>query len=164
MKAEKNIMKMVKCINERTTYPGQITVGSRYWMDECSIWTDLDGDEYATFYTYHIPSETYKLGQFKTSHFKIETAQYTMRSAFKRWLILHDEEWRLNNRIRIPNWFRHYIRQNKQWSYTVSNCDTNYYCNTHEMDYNDRRRFKGYYTFEISDEELYNLQRAKWIK
>ena len=31
-----------------------------------------DGDEYAIFYTYHIPSEKYKLGQFKTSHFEIE--------------------------------------------------------------------------------------------
>ena len=65
-------MKLVKCVNERTTYPGQITVGSRYYMDEDSIWKDSDGDEYATFYTYHIPSEKYKLGQFKTSHFEIE--------------------------------------------------------------------------------------------
>ena len=65
-------MKLVKCVNERTTYPGRITVGSRYYMDENSIWKDSDGDEYATFYTYHIPSEKYKLGQFKTSHFERE--------------------------------------------------------------------------------------------
>jgi len=31
-------MKLVKCVNERTTYPGQITIGSRYYMDEDSIW------------------------------------------------------------------------------------------------------------------------------
>lgn len=64
-------MKLVKCVNERTTYPGQIKVDSRYYMDEDSIWKDSDGDEYATFYTYHIPSEKYKLGQFKTSHFEL---------------------------------------------------------------------------------------------
>lgn len=63
-------MKLVKYVNERTTYPGQITVGSRYYMDEDSIWKDSDGDEYATFYTYHIPIEKYKLGQFNISHFE----------------------------------------------------------------------------------------------
>lgn len=65
-------MKQVKCINERTKFHGQITVGSRYWMDEDSVWKDYNGDEYAMFYTYHRPEEKYKLGQFKVSHFVIE--------------------------------------------------------------------------------------------
>ncbi len=65
-------MKLVKCINERTTYPGQLSIGARYWMDEDSVWKDEDGDEYAVFYTFHIPNAKYKLGQFKTSHFEIE--------------------------------------------------------------------------------------------
>lgn len=65
-------MKLVKCINERTKYFGQITVGSRYYTDEKSICKGSDGDEYATFYTFHIPSEKYKLGKFKTTHFEIE--------------------------------------------------------------------------------------------
>mgnify|MGYP006948663392 CR=1 FL=1 len=41
---------------------------------------------------------------------------------------------------------------------------TNRYCNTKEMDCNQRRRYKGYYQFNISDNELLNLQRAEWIK
>lgn len=65
-------MKLVRCIEEKTKFPGQISMGTRYWMDEDSIWKDSDGDEYATVYIYHIPSEKYKLGQFKTSHFEIE--------------------------------------------------------------------------------------------
>ncbi len=65
-------MKLVKCINERTIYPGQLSVGTRYWMDEDSVWRDSDGDEYAIFYTFHIPDPKYKIGQFKTSHFEIE--------------------------------------------------------------------------------------------
>lgn len=95
---------------------------------------------------------------------KMENKYHTMRSAFKRWLVLHNEEWRNTGYVRIPNWFRHYIRKNKDWSYTVINNKENYYCNRHEMDYNQRRKFKGYYLFEISDEELLNLQRTKWIK
>lgn len=89
---------------------------------------------------------------------------YTMRSAFKKWLILHGEESRAHGYIRVPNWFRHYIRKNKNWSYTVVNNKENYYCNSREMDYNERRRFKGYYSFDISDDELLNIQRAEWIK
>lgn len=65
-------MKLVKCIEERMNFPGQITKGSRYWMDERSIWKDSDNDEYATFYSFHLPDEKYKLGQFKTSHFEVE--------------------------------------------------------------------------------------------
>ena len=38
--------------------------------------------------------------------------KYTMRSAFKRWLILHNEEFRIykGRDIQLPHWFRHYIR------------------------------------------------------
>lgn len=90
--------------------------------------------------------------------------KYTMRSAFKRWLILHDEECRAHGYIRVPNWFRHYIRNTREWDYTVINKDCNYYCKQHKMDYNQKRRYKGYYTFEISDDELLQLQRAEWIR
>lgn len=90
--------------------------------------------------------------------------QHTMRSAFKRWLILHNEEYRMNCHIRIPNWFRWYVRKNKDWKYTVNSSITNYHCNICELDYEQRRRYKGYYTFDISDKELLQLQRAEWMK
>lgn len=86
--------------------------------------------------------------------------KHTMRSAFKRWCVLHNEKCR----VRIPNWFRHYIRHNTQWAYTVIDEDVDYNCNQCEMDYDQRRQYKGYYTIEISDEELLELQRAVWIK
>ena len=88
---------------------------------------------------------------------------YTMRSAFKRWLILHHEEYRATGYIRIPKWFRDYMLENKEWRYTVADKKCDEYCNRREMDYNQRRRYKGYYSFEISDEELLELQRAEWI-
>lgn len=65
-------MKLVRCIEERKDFPGQISIGTRYWMNENSVWKDSDGDEYATFYTFHLPEEKYKIGQFKTSHFEVE--------------------------------------------------------------------------------------------
>lgn len=55
--------------------------------------------------------------------------KHTMRSAFKRWCILHNEE----SRIRIPNWFRYYIRENTQWKYIVIDEAEDYYCNKCEM-------------------------------
>ena len=76
--------------------------------------------------------------------------KHTMRSAFKRWCILHNEE----SRIRIPNWFRYYIRENTQWKYIVIDEAEDYYCNKCEMDYEQRRQYKGYYIIEISDEEI----------
>lgn len=90
--------------------------------------------------------------------------KYTMRSAFKRWLTLHNEEHRICGHTRIPNWFRHYVRKNTEWSYTVTNPNQAYYCNKCELDYEARRRYKGHYTFEISDEELLGLQRAEWVR
>ncbi len=91
--------------------------------------------------------------------------QYTMRSAFKQWLILHNEEWRAKNGyVRIPHWFRHYIRKNTNWKYKLTFSSDEEYCNRCELDYNARRRYKGHYVIEISDEELLSLQRAEWIK
>lgn len=97
-----------------------------------------------------------------------------MRSAFKRWLVLHNEEWRLKGHVRIPHWFRHYIRQTREWDFVVSN--GSYYIrfrptdippvltNFKELDKHTRRtRYKGYYIFEISDEELFTLQRPEYI-
>lgn len=94
----------------------------------------------------------------------MENKYYTMRSAFKRWLVLHNEECRNTSYVRIPNWFRHYIIQNTDWAYTVIHEETERYCNKCEMNYDQRRRYKGYYTFYITDEELLNLQRAEWVK
>lgn len=90
--------------------------------------------------------------------------KHTMRSAFKRWLILHDEEYRSHGYIKIPYWFRYYIRDNKEWSYQVVDDRHDWFCNKCEMDYDSRRVFNGFYSFEISDEELINLKRPKWIK
>lgn len=90
--------------------------------------------------------------------------KHTMRSAFKRWLVLHNDEWRNTGYVIVPHWFRHYIRQNTDWSYTVTNYKYAYHCNKCELDYNARRRYKGHYTFHISDKELLELQRAEWVK
>lgn len=86
---------------------------------------------------------------------------HTMRSAFKRWLTLHDEEYRAHGYIRVPYWFRYHIRNTKEWRYTVVDHNRDYYCNKREMDYDQRRIYKGYYSFEISDNELLQLQRVK---
>ena len=74
--------------------------------------------------------------------------QHTMRSAFKRWLVLHNEEWRNTGYIRIPHWFRYYIRRNTFWRFVYDNL----------YDY------KGHYSFYIGDDELIELQRPEWIK
>lgn len=67
-----------------------------------------------------------------------------MRSAFIRWLRLHNEDFRSHGYVRIPNWFRWYIRNNYEWSYQVYSKNKNHYkapCN---------RMYKGFYQFEIS--------------
>lgn len=56
------------------------------------------------------------------------------------------------------------LRENTQWKYIVIDEAEDYYCNKCEMDYEQRRQYKGYYIIEISDEELLELQRAEWIK
>ena len=90
---------------------------------------------------------------------------YTLRKAFKRWLVLHHEEHRMcsGSNVRIPGWFHYYILKNTDWKYTIINEYNDRFANLHELDCNERRRFKGYYSFCISDEELLNLQRPKWI-
>lgn len=85
---------------------------------------------------------------------------YTMRSAFLRWLYLHDESWRAKNHVKIPNWFRWYIRNNCKWEYHVNSNSRNYF----NVSTNSKRAFKGFYHFNVTDEELINLQRAEWIK
>ena len=53
------------------------------------------------------------------------------------------------------------LRENTQWKYIVIDEAEDYYCNKCEMDYEQRRQYKGYYIIEISDEELLELQRAE---
>lgn len=77
---------------------------------------------------------------------------------FAQWRI------RVHRYVRFPYWFRYYIRDNKEWKYTVVNEQETYYCNKCELDYNQRRRYKGYYTFEISDKELLNIERHLYVK
>lgn len=89
---------------------------------------------------------------------------HTMRSAFKRWLILHGEEFRAHGYIRIPSWFSWYIRNNKEWEYNVTNYNEDVHCNRIEYTYENRRRFRGAYSFDISDDELTELQRPKFIR
>ena len=89
---------------------------------------------------------------------------HTMRSAWKRWQALHNELSSVARRVRIPHGFRHYIRNNFEWQYILYNEDDDIYCNRCELDYNARRRYKGHYVFDISDEELLELERPEWIK
>lgn len=90
--------------------------------------------------------------------------KHTMRSAYRRWMTLHNEEKRPGCRIRLPKWFCVYVRSHKDWKYLVTNEKSDIYCNRHELDYEARRRYKGRYLFEISDEELLLLERPEWIK
>lgn len=91
-----------------------------------------------------------------------------MRSAFIRWCQLHNEEYRIGGYIRRPNWFRYYIRNNCEWNYHITtyyqNCFRRNGIDINVMDKNQRRTYKGFYIFDISDDELLNLQRAEWIK
>ena len=87
--------------------------------------------------------------------------QYTMRSAFKQWLILHNKNYR--HHMRVPNWFERYIRNDKDWSYIVDNEIENYYCNKYELTYEDRRRYKGHYILQITDEELLKIESPYWL-
>lgn len=86
--------------------------------------------------------------------------KHTMRSAFKRWLILHDEVFRTRGYIRVPNWFRWHIRSNYQWEYTVLNKYKNYY----KQNPANKRGYKGFYEFYIKDEDLIKLERPEYIE
>ena len=58
-----------------------------------------------------------------------------------------------------------YIRNTRKWEYTITERNSyNYYCGENESNYEQKRRYKGYYTFEISDDELLQLERPEWIK
>ena len=41
--------------------------------------------------------------------------EHAIRSAFRRWMILHNEESRDRGYIRLPNWFRHYVRNSAEF-------------------------------------------------
>ena len=43
-------MKLVKCITKRESIPTQIEEDKIYYLDETSLYVDLDGDEYAKIY------------------------------------------------------------------------------------------------------------------
>lgn len=90
---------------------------------------------------------------------------YTIRSAFIQWLKLHNEEWRACGHIRIPNWFRWYVRNNCNWEYHINSNIRNYYeqlISTNDtISTRNKRSFKGFYQFEISDEKLINLKRTE---
>ena len=60
-------MKLVTCISKRESMPAQITEGDSYYMDETSIYTDSDGDEYATIYK--DKWKTNCIGNMLTKHF-----------------------------------------------------------------------------------------------
>lgn len=55
----------VRCISERKTNPGQITVGEAYVIDRCTIWIDRDGDAYGTVYD----KSGKRVGELLLSHF-----------------------------------------------------------------------------------------------
>lgn len=61
-------MKLVRCIEERKDFPGQISIGTRYWMNENSVWKDSDGDEYAQVYLDE--DKQHWVGNMLTSHFE----------------------------------------------------------------------------------------------
>ena len=62
-------MKLVRCISERELMPGQIVIGRKYWIDESTVWTDSDGDEYAQVYLDE--EKEHRVGELLTSHFEI---------------------------------------------------------------------------------------------
>ncbi len=61
-------MRLVRCISERKTMPGQLIVGKKYWIDDSTAWKDSDGDEYAQIYLDE--AKEHRVGDMLTSHFK----------------------------------------------------------------------------------------------
>ena len=61
-------MRLVRCVSERKQVPCQLAVGKKYWIDDSTLWKDLDGDEYAQVYLDE--DKQYKIGNMLTSHFK----------------------------------------------------------------------------------------------
>lgn len=60
-------MRLVKCISERKSMPGQIIIGNKYWIDDSTSWKDHDGDEYAQVYLDE--DKENRVGELLTSHF-----------------------------------------------------------------------------------------------
>lgn len=63
---ENKAMIAVMCISERKGFPGQLKVDERYILDRMTIWIDIDGDAYGTFYDRMMN----RVGELKLSHFR----------------------------------------------------------------------------------------------
>ena len=61
------MMKTVKCISERKSNPSQIKVGSEYYIDTDTLYTDEDNDSYVQ--VYKDKAKKHYLGYINTSHF-----------------------------------------------------------------------------------------------
>lgn len=61
-------MRLVRCVSERKKMPGQIVVGKKYWIDDCTTWKDSDGDKYAQVYLDE--DKQHRVGDMLTSHFE----------------------------------------------------------------------------------------------
>ena len=61
-------MRLVRCISERKTMPGQLVVGKKYWIDDSTAWKDSDGDEYAQVYLDEAKEN--RVGDMLTNHFE----------------------------------------------------------------------------------------------
>ena len=92
-----------------------------------------------------------------------EQTYFTMRSAYKRWAILHHESSRFAGGFtRIPYWFRYYIRNNANWTYFVTNKNDQKKCNKAHLTDDECRVYRGHYAIYISDAELLNLRCPDW--
>lgn len=94
---------------------------------------------------------------------------YSLRSAYIKWLELHNETHRIQtgrNGVRIPKWFSEYIRNDCSCPLISYKEETNNYCNRREMTLKQRRDYihYGYYSVYLTDEQLLNLNRPEWIK
>lgn len=61
-------MRLVRCISERKSMPGQLIVGKKYWIDDSTTWKDSDGDEYAQVYLDE--KKENMVGHMSTNHFE----------------------------------------------------------------------------------------------
>ncbi|MCM1440204.1 MAG: hypothetical protein NC131_13525 [Roseburia sp.] len=62
-------MELVRCISDRETNKGQITVGKKYWVDTSSSYKDGDGDEYVDVYLEEAKKNF--VGRMLREHFEI---------------------------------------------------------------------------------------------
>ena len=61
-------MRLVRGRNERNSVNGQIIEGHKDWIDESTLYTDSDGDEYAKVYLDE--NKEHFVGNLLTSHFE----------------------------------------------------------------------------------------------